>query len=246
MGIITNSHSLSRIHPNVFDAIKWIRISLIKLDEGKYAEDYDFCGFPESKIGMSYVYYGPNAGRRNKRRYCGSSEKSAREIVRMYDLHPDIKFIRIAADASLNSKAPASLSKDIAFRNAIASRERIFIQDTGGSQNSVFDRGCYVGAIRPFVGCSPEGDGKAYVYICSCHTHFCGNKYDKRFALCNVAEVKETWERLSQKFAQNGYPYEVEGNAGTGWRKTCQVCYYGQNNALLHGVAQPIDDANFA
>ncbi|MGH6848457.1 MAG: hypothetical protein ACREC0_13780 [Methylocella sp.] len=152
--------------------------------------------------------------------------------------------MRIAADASLDSDAAARLAENVGFVNAAASRERIFIQDAGPKR--VFDQGRYIGAIRPFIGSSPDNDGQAYVYICSCHAHFCGNKYDKRFAVCAAAEVKETWEALSRSFAKNGHPYEVEGNAGTGWQRTCRTCYYGKNNALLHAVAHPMEDANFA
>jgi tRNA A37 methylthiotransferase MiaB len=47
IGVITNTEKLSRhIKPENAEKLSWIRISLIKLDEGKIPEDYDFTGFP--------------------------------------------------------------------------------------------------------------------------------------------------------------------------------------------------------
>ena len=42
IGIITNSSDLNRIDTNIHNKINWIRISLIKLDEGINPEEYNF------------------------------------------------------------------------------------------------------------------------------------------------------------------------------------------------------------
>ena len=57
IGIITNSHNLKKLEARLFPHINWIRISLIQLDEGREPEDYDFCGFPEERMGLSYIIY---------------------------------------------------------------------------------------------------------------------------------------------------------------------------------------------
>ncbi|NJL41991.1 MAG: hypothetical protein HC899_39105 [Leptolyngbyaceae cyanobacterium SM1_4_3] len=56
IGVITNTEKLSRhLKPENADKLSWVRVSLIKLDEGKNPEDYDFSGFPLSKLGFSYI-----------------------------------------------------------------------------------------------------------------------------------------------------------------------------------------------
>ena len=63
IGIITNTEKFERhLNPEVYNFINWIRVSLIKLDEGKDPEDYDFGSFPTDRIGLSYIIYEGTGG----------------------------------------------------------------------------------------------------------------------------------------------------------------------------------------
>ena len=99
IGIITNTHDFSKLlKPEVYDMIKWLRVSLIKLDEGKNPEDYNFNGFPQNKLGFSYIIYEstggvPDEASRTKKPYEGTTVDSIRKMAKLVELHPDTKFV---------------------------------------------------------------------------------------------------------------------------------------------------------
>lgn len=87
IGVITNTEKLHKfIKPENAAKLAWTRISLIKLDEGVAPEEYDFTGFPISKMGFSYIIYE------------GTTVQSIEKIARLVELNPEIKFVRIASD----------------------------------------------------------------------------------------------------------------------------------------------------
>lgn len=244
IGIITNSEKLDRIDPKLYSCINWLRISLIKLDEGKEPESYDFCGFPYEKLGFSYIIYDEADGCRTKKHYVGTQEETLHKIARLVELHPDIKFVRIAADSLIpgfNEKCRVKYGPII---DAINNRQKFFIKDIQGN-DFPYDKGCYVGMIRPFIAASPHGDGKYYAYICNSHVLFSNQTYNTDFALCEVQDVVETWNALNANYAEKGHPYEVRGNAGRSWCDTCKLCFYQPNNELLHNVVTELPDKNF-
>jgi hypothetical protein len=78
IGIITNSHDLKILEPGIHEKLNWVRISLIKLDEGKNPEDYNFRDVPLSKLGFSYIIYDgtgdiPDELSRTNKIYSGTS-----------------------------------------------------------------------------------------------------------------------------------------------------------------------------
>jgi len=99
IGIITNSEKLTKLSRDVYDMISWIRVSLIKLDEGKEPEDYDFAGFPYEKLGFSYIIYDKGPSPVTGRQYSGTSEYTIQRIARLVELHGGgIKFVRFAGN----------------------------------------------------------------------------------------------------------------------------------------------------
>lgn len=245
VGIITNSESLKRLDPNVYDMISWIRISLIKLDEGCNPEDYDFCGFPYEKLGFSYILYGPSASTPIKKKAVpGTTIETIEKISKLVDLHGGkIKFVRFAGNCLV--KGNNALAKK-SFQEIIDENDhykKFFIKDID-SDDDAYDHGCYVGAIRPYVAADPDGDG-SWVYTCTSHVL---NKrtYDRAYALCRPDDIINKWDEMSKNYRETGYPYDVNGNCGKGWSDTCKFCYYKFNNRLLHTVAQPMPDKDFA
>lgn len=246
VGIITNTHTLERIKESNYDKINWIRISLIKLDEGKNPEDYNFCKFPINKLAFSYIIYEtlgvPDELSRTNKTYSGTSKDTISKIAKLVDLNPDIKFVRIAGNCLIkgNNQKIKEQYKDVL--SAIDKHDKIFIKDIG-MDDSPFNDGCYVGMIRPYVAPSPKGDDYR-VYICTSHVL---NKrcYDLDYSLCSVDDIIDTWKTLNRNFSEKGYPYEVKGNNGCGWSDTCKYCYYKFNNKLLHTVANDMPDKNF-
>ena len=86
IGIITNTERIDkRIKPEVHKYIDWLRISLIKLDEGKEPEDYKFGEFPIEKLGFSYIIYDgtngvPDSLSRTNKAYQGTTVDSIKKI----------------------------------------------------------------------------------------------------------------------------------------------------------------------
>ena len=245
IGIITNSNSLKRLKPENFDKVTWIRISLIKLDEGVDPEDYDFCGFPYSKLGFSYIIYGDinNPHAHSKREYQGTTPETITRIAELVGLHPEIKFVRLAGNCLIKGNNAEVRDGFKAVVDNVDQHNKFFIKDIG-EDDGPFDDGCYVGLVRPYIAPHPDG-GDYQVYVCTSHV-LNTRTYDMDYSLCSIRDIVSTWERLSENYAKTGFPYEVKGNGGGSWCSTCKYCYYKFNNKLLHTVAQPMPDKNFA
>lgn len=251
IGIITNTEKFERhLNPEVYNFINWIRVSLIKLDEGKDPEDYDFGSFPTDRIGLSYIIYEgtggvPNVLSRTGKPYDGTTEESIRKIARLIELNPEIKFCRIAGNALVEG---AQVDAHANFGDAIKEVDRLdkfFIKDIWDNC-SAFDEGCYVGLTRPYIAPHPDG-GDYQIYMCTSHV-LESRTYDLEFSLGSIAEVINIWDTCNKNYAMYGYPYQVRKNKGEKWESTCGTCLYYNNNRLLHTVAQPMhhDDRNFA
>ena len=247
IGIITNSHKLKVIHKENHDKINWIRVSLIKLDEGFNPEDYDFNGFPCNKIGLSYIIYEtggvPDAMSRTGRAYAGTSPDTIHRMAKLVRLNPDVKFVRIAGNCLIkgNNHAVRKKFKDII--DAIDENNKFFIKDIG-EEDSPYNDGCYVGMVRPYIAAHPEG-GRYQVYTCSSYVLNKRN-YDLDYSLGPISDIKKIWLTASEKYSSHGYPYEIKNNSGKDWCGSCKFCYYKFNNKLLHTVAQEMPDKDFA
>jgi len=240
IGIITNAESLSRIDPELFSKINWIRISLIKLDEGKKPEDYDFCGYPYEKLGFSYIIHSALATYDRTFTSIQSFEKIAK-LVKLHD--GKIKFVRFAGDCLIKGNNVKIKEKYEYIINKNDEYKKFFLK-TIESDDDPYDNGCYVGMIRPYVASSPDNDKNYYVYTCTSHV-LPYRTYNLDYALCKIEDLLPTWERLNKNFKEFGYPYEVRRNQGKNWSKTCAQCYYKFNNKLLHTVATELPDKNF-
>lgn len=249
VGIITNTEKFERhLNPDVYDMINWIRVSLIKLDEGKEPEDYDFGSFPRDKIGLSYIIYDgtgdtPDELSRTKKIYTGTTPETIKKIAKLIELNPSVKFCRIAGNA-LVPGAQVEVQKN--FRPIIQEVDRLdkfFIKEIWDN-DVAFRDGCYVGLTRPYIAPHPDG-GDYQVYVCTSHVleH---RTYDLDFSLGSVENVKSIWDECNMNYAKTGVPYQIRHNKGTNWNKTCSTCLYHNNNRLLHTVAQPMEDGNFA
>lgn len=219
IGVITNSEKLSRhIKPENASKLSWIRISLIKLDEGKNPEDYDFSGFPMEKLGFSYIIYE------------GTTKKSIESIARLVELNPEIKFVRIASDClteqSLTIKGDWG---DIV--QAMDTHKKFFIKEIGETFHP-YEGGCWVGMVRPYW----VWDG---VYMCTSHV-LKHRGYHDTWKLCKGDEIKEAWGKMNQRFQAGQNPYDID------IQKECWHCYYYRNNELLSYVVTDLPDKNFA
>jgi len=244
VGIITNAHDLRAVSDSLYDKIDWIRVSLIKLDEGKTPSDYNFRGFPESKLGFSYIIYdGVEATPRLKRKSEGTTVATIKALAEMVERNPGVKFVRIAGNCLIKGNNASVRAQWKPIIDEIDSAGKFFVKDIG-DDDSPFDAGCYVGMVRPYVAPDPHGDGY-YVYTCTSHV-LQKRTYDRAYAMCEVSDVLRAWSDMNERFASGGSPYEVNGNGGTGWCSTCNFCYYKFNNRLLHTVANDMPDKNFA
>ena len=245
IGIITNSSTLRRISPKNYDKIDWIRISLIKLDEGVDPEEFDFCEFPNTKMGLSYIIYEgtEGTGTRLGKPYKPTDADTIRKIVKVLDLHPTIKFVRIAGNCLIKGNNTLIREKFKDVIDEIDLNSKVFIKDIG-DDDSPYEDGCYVGMVRPYVAPTPYGDGKYQVYVCTSHVLNKQN-YDLDYSLCDIDNIIPTWEKLNQNYKDNGYPYEIKNNCGKDWTESCKYCYYKFNNKVLHTVAQEMPDKNF-
>lgn len=246
IGIITNSHDLSKIKKENHDKINWIRVSLIQLDEGISPEKYFFNGFPYEKLAFSYIIYEtngiPDELSRTNKAYEGTTRKSIQNIAKLVELHPKIKFVRIAGNCLIKGNNQSIKEKYQNIIEELDKYEKFFIKDIGNNDGP-FNDGCYIGAIRPYIAPSPHG--KDYqIYICTSHVL---NKrlYDLDYSLGSINDIKSIWEKMNQNYRENGFPYEIKNNNGKNWCNVCKFCYYKFNNKLLHTVAQEMPDKNF-
>lgn len=255
IGIITNSHSFKRwLRKDVHDKINWIRVSLIQLDEGKSPEDYDFDGYPYSKLAFSYIIYDGQTDTngnyisdelsRTNRIYRGTSIQTIESIAKLISLHPEIKFVRLAGNCLIKGNNATTRDKWKDIVDKVDELQKIFIKDIG-YDDSPFNDGCYVGMIRPYIAAAPHGNKTYNVYACTSHV-LQNRVYDEQWALCNVDNIKETWNSMNTRLQTVGYPYEIKNNSGQNWCSTCKFCYYKFNNKLLHTVVNEMPDKNFA
>lgn len=249
IGLITNSSNLKKLDKNTHKLIDWIRISLIKLDEGIEPIDYDFNGFPLNKLSFSYIIYSKIDSGRTKRNYPGTDVDSLRKMVELKSLYPEItKPIRLSFDAGLTSeeRKVEQLKEIYSFINQQnrKSNQSVFygdsfaIQDRNPDEGKVFNEGCYMGAIRPFVAPSPTELGEYLVYSCCCHMLFCGQNYSLDYSLCKVEDILQTWTSFDSNLLTKHYPYQLKGNFGKNWNKTCGFCYLSKSNKFVHEVIQ--------
>lgn len=251
IGIITNTENFARhLKPAMYPLINWIRVSLIKLDEGKEPEDYDFAEFPAEKLGLSYIIYEstgdkPDELSRTRKIYPGTSPETIKKIARLIELNPDIKFCRIAGNALVPG---AQVEAQKIFRPVIDEVDKLgkfFIKDIWDN-DVAYKEGCYVGLTRPYIAPHPDG-GNYQVYMCTSHV-LEQRTYDLEFSLGSIDNIKQIWNECNINYKLYGYPYQVRNNKGDNWDTACKTCLYYNNNRLLHTVAQKMDrnDRNFA
>jgi len=247
IGIITNSESIPRhIKPEVYHMIDWIRISLIKLDEGKDPEDYNFGDFPVEKMGLSYIIYDgsdtPDELSRTNKVYTGTTAETIRRIAKVVELNPEVKFVRLAGNCLIKGNNAAVRDEYKEIVDEVNKLDKFFIKDIGYDDDP-YNAGCYVGAIRPYIAPHPQG-GDYQVYTCTSHV-LNHRTYDMNYSLGSTDEVLSIWKQMDISYAKNGYPYEINGNKGDNWKDECKYCYYKFNNKLLHTVAQEMPDKDF-
>ena len=248
IGIITNTENLERhLKPEIYDYISWIRISLIKLDEGKTPEDYNFGSFPKTKLGFSYIIYESTGGvpdslSRTNKPYVGTTVESIEKIAKLVELNPEVKFCRIAGNCLLDGH---NLEIRGRFGDVISSldkHQKFFIKEIWDNDRP-FNDGCYVGLVRPYIAPHPEG-GEYQIYTCTSHV-LEDRIYKLEFSLGSIDNILEIWEKCNYNYRVHGYPYEVRNNKGSDWCSSCGSCYYHNNNKLLHTVSQTMEDRNF-
>lgn len=245
IGIITNSEKLERhLDPQVYNSINWIRVSLIKLDEGVKPEEYDFGSFPITKLGLSYIIYDgtgdlPDPMSRTKKPYQGTTVKTIENIAKLLQINPDIKFVRIAGNCLIKGNNAIVRDRYADVIKSIDIHDKFFIKDIG-YDDGPYSQGCYIGAIRPYIAPHPEG-GDYQVYICTSHVLNHRN-YDLKYSLGSVKDIIQIWNTMNINYSTTGKPYSIGTKS---WEKECKFCYYKFNNKLLHTVANEMPDRNF-
>ncbi len=218
IGIITNSENLPRhIDPSFYDKIDWIRISLIKLDEGKSVDDYFFGTFDIKKLGFSYIIYE------------NTTVESIQKIANLVEKYNDIKFVRIAADCLTED----SLKIKDEWGDVVQEIDKygkFFIKEINDNFLP-YPNHCYVGMIRPYW----VWNG---IYICTSHVLKHRN-YNDTWKLCDPVDIKATWEKMNQEFRKTKTPYNIN------IKEECWHCYYFNNNKLLDTVIQELPDKDF-
>lgn len=218
IGVITNTEKIRRhINPDLAPLIKWIRVSLIKLDEGKDPDSYDFSGFDE-KIGLSYIIY-------NR-----TTRETIERISQVVELNPSVRFVRLAANC-LTEESITVKEQWGSLINEIDSRGKMFIKEIGDNFHA-YPGGCWIGAIRPYW----VWNG---VYICTSHVLIHRN-YNQTWKLCDSDKITEKWADMNSRLRRGEKPYEINIYGD------CRHCYYANNNRLLSAVINELPDKNFA
>jgi hypothetical protein len=218
IGIITNSENLPRhIDSGLIPAISWVRISLIKLDEGKQPSDYCLKGF-EGKVAFSYIVYN------------GTTSASIERIAQLVELHTHIKFVRIASDC-LTEQSMTIKQQWGGVVAALDKHSKWFIKEIGDNFHPYLE-GCWVGGIRPYW----VHDG---IYICTSHV-LKHRTYHPTWKLCGHANITATWQEMSRRMADGKPPYNID------IASECWHCYYANNNKLLASVINELPDKDFA
>ena len=251
IGIITNSENIERhLNPEVFKYVNWLRVSLIKLDEGKEPTDYNFGSFPRDKIGLSYIIYdgtgdAPDELSRTNKIYEGTTPKTIEKIVEIIKLNPEIKFCRLAGNALIKNAQVQVQEKWRETIQRLDAFDKFFIKEIWDNCEP-YDEGCYVGLTRPYIAPHPDG-GDYQVYVCTSHV-LEKRTYDMDFSIGSIDNVKEIWDNCNLQYAKTGVPYVIRGAGDGGWKDACPNCFYFNNNKLLHTVSQRMheDDRNFA
>lgn len=250
IGIICNSERIDKkLDEDTYDMIDWLRISLIKLDEGKEPEDYKFGNFPKDKLAFSYIIYDSTGGvpdplsRTNKPSF-GTTAESIRKIAKLIELHPEVKFCRIAGNA-LKEGAQIEIRQEYgSMIEELNKLDKFFIKEIWDNDKP-FNDGCYVGLTRPYIAPHPDGGDDYQVYMCTSHV-LESRTYKMEFSMGSIDNVIDIWNKCNYNYAKYGYPYEVRGNKGDNWCTSCGSCFYYNNNKLLHTVANDMPDRNFA
>jgi len=248
IGIITNTHNFSKtLNESSYDKVKWLRVSLIKLDEGINPKDYNFNNFPQSKLAFSYIIYEstgelPDLFSRTKKPYKGTTVESINKMSELVSLYPDVKFVRIAGNCLIKGN---NAEVRLRWRDVIREIDRLdkfFIKDIGYDDDP-YKNGCYIGGIRPYIAPSPAG-GEYQVYICTSHVLNKRN-YDLDYSLGSSKNIINIWNKMSLNLQNNLPPYEIKNNGGKNWDNSCKYCYYKFNNKLLYTVISEMPDKNF-
>lgn len=246
IGLITNSHDLKRLNKEAIAYLNWVRISLIKLDEGKNPEDYNVGEVPYNKLGFSYIIYDgtgkADALSRTNRIYTGTTPDTIKKIAELVELHPEIKFVRLAGNC-LDKKANLDVQEQWkSVIDNIDKYNKFFVKEIYDNNNA-YSNGCYVGLIRPYIAPNPKG-GDYQVYICTSHVLNCRN-YDLEYSLGSIKYVKKIWAEANNRYATGLPPYTIYPGENKTWTQKCKHCYYYNNNKLLHTVASELPDRNF-
>lgn len=247
IGLITNSHDLKRLSEEACEALNWVRISLIKLDEGKNPKDYNFGLVPYSKIGFSYIVYdkrtAPDALSRTNKVYGGTSIESIQKIATLVELHPETKFVRIAGDCLDKTANVRIQEKWKSVIDEIDKFDKFFVKEIYDN-NDAYPWGCYVGLIRPYVAPNPTG-GDYQVYICTSHVLNCRN-YDLAYSLGSIKDINKIWAKANDNYSKGLPPYNLNTKKDfLLWNQACKHCYYYNNNKILHTVVTELPDKNF-
>lgn len=248
VGLITNTNNPTFfLNESSIKNLSWIRISLIKLDEGFTPEDYDLKNIPKGKLGFSYIIYGdtdeePNPYSRTKKHYKGTTVTTIKNMARLVELNSDVKFVRIAGNCLVKGNNKKVRDEWQEVIDEIDKNDKFFIKDIG-EDDDPYNDGCYVGGVRPYIAPNPHGDDYQ-VYICTSHVL---NKrtYDLDYSLGSVDDIEKIWDTMSSNLKKNKPMYEVKNNCGQNWSETCKFCYYKFNNKLLHTVINEMPDKNF-
>ena len=187
IGVITNTEHLSRhLSAHSMEKVKWVRVSLAKLDEGKKPSDFNFEGLPLGKLGLSYIVH------------AGTTPATLDNIKAVAAANPDAKFVRIAADC-LTEESMTIKERLARFLDGLD--PRFFVKEIGDNFHA-YPGGCWVGMIRPYW--TSTG-----VYICTSHV-LQKRTYLPEYKLCDSENITETWNRMNERFAKGLPPYEID------------------------------------